>query len=193
MVIFKERVLLIGDRAYIDLSLNIVDRESKEIGYCQFLAYTIIRSSHQEGLTWYTVVWGMARSLIVFVEHFEKGDLVYIYIYIYIYIYYLRINMTRKSGEHLHATYGALSSFFNLQGTLGQSGRTIHHDLLIRHRLYGAWTSGPVVEFRFLHTVVFSSICSGGDYGVYCWWDLIRSKLLFSAPHLGVCRIFLSW
>ena len=54
----------------------------------------------------------------------------------------------------------AVSSVGNtyLQDTLGQSGRAIHHGLLIRHRLYVAWTGGPVVEFRLLHTVVVGSI-----------------------------------
>ena len=32
---------------------------------------------------------------------------------LYIYIY-IRIIMTRKSGKHLHATYGALNSYFDL-------------------------------------------------------------------------------
>ena len=80
-----------------------------------------------------------------------------------------------------------------LQDTLGESGRTIHQDLLIQHRLYVAWNGGPVVEFRLLNTVVAGSISSGGDHGVHCWWDLIRSKQLFSASHVSVCRIFLSW
>ena len=30
--------------------------------------------------------------------------------------------------------------------------------------------------------VVASSISSGGDYGIHCWWDLIRSKQLSSVP-----------
>ena len=50
-----------------------------------------------------------------------------------------------------------------------------------------AWTSGLVVEFRLLHTVVVGWISSGGDHGVHCWWDLIRSKQLFSAPYF-TCR-----
>ena len=66
------------------------------------------------------------------------------------------------------------------------SGRAIYHDLLIWYHLYVAWTSGPVVEFRLLHTVVVGSISSGGDHGVHCW-DLIRSKQLFSAPYV-MCR-----
>ena len=61
------------------------------------------------------------------------------------------------------------------------SGCAIHHDLIIWDRLYMAWTGGPVAEFRLLHTVVVGSIPSGRDYGVNCWWDLIRSKQLFSA------------
>ena len=48
-----------------------------------------------------------------------------------------------------------------------------------------------VVEFRLLHTVVVGSISSGGDYGVHCWWDQIKSKQLFRMSHVGVCRIFL--
>ena len=62
---------------------------------------------------------------------------------------------------------------------------TMNHDLLIWHSLYVAWTGGPVVEFRLLHTVVVGSISSGGDHGVPCWWDLIRSKQLFSAPYVA--------
>ena len=54
-------------------------------------------------------------------------------------------------------------------------------------RLYVAWAGGPVVEFRFLHTVLAGSISSGEDHGVPCWWDLIRSKQLFSAPYVA-CR-----
>ena len=72
------------------------------------------------------------------------------------------------------------------------SGRTIYHDLLIRHRLYVASTHGPVVEFRLLHTVVVGSISSGGDHGVHCWWDLIRSKQLFSPPYVA-CRCLLDF
>ena len=60
----------------------------------------------------------------------------------------------------------------------------VYHDLLIQYRLYVAWTGGPVVEFRLLHTVVVGSISSGGDHGVQCWWDGIRSKQLFSAPYV---------
>ena len=54
-------------------------------------------------------------------------------------------------------------------------------------------TGGPLVEFRLQHTVVVGSISSGGDHGVHCRCDIIRSKQLFGAPHVGVCRIFLSW
>ena len=50
-----------------------------------------------------------------------------------------------------------------------------------------AWTSGLVIEFRLLHTVVVGSISSGGDHVVHCWCDLIRSKQLFSAPYV-TCR-----
>ena len=48
-----------------------------------------------------------------------------------------------------------------------------------------AWTGGSVVEFRFLHTVVVGSISNGEDHRVHCWWDLIRSKQLFSAPFVA--------
>ena len=44
--------------------------------------------------------------------------------------------------------------------------------------------SGPVVEFWLLHTVAVGSISSGGDYGVHCWWDPIRSKQLFSVLYV---------
>ena len=33
-----------------------------------------------------------------------------------------------------------------------------------------------------LQSVVTGSISSGGDYGIHCWWDLIRSKQLSSVP-----------
>ena len=56
------------------------------------------------------------------------------------------------------------------------SGCAIHHELLIQYHLYVAWTSGRVVAFQLLHTVVVGSISSDGDYRVHCWWDLIRSK-----------------
>ena len=87
-------------------------------------------------------------------------NFLHIYIYIYIYIYII------------------------LNGGIG---RAIYHDLLIRHRLYVARTSGPVVEFRLLHTVVVVSISRGGDHGTHWWWDLIRPKQLFSAAYV-VCR-----
>ena len=67
------------------------------------------------------------------------------------------------------------------------SGRSIHYDLLIRRRLYVAWSGEPVIEFRLLHSVVVGSISSGGYHGVHCWWDLIRSKSLFSVPYVA-CR-----
>ena len=38
-----------------------------------------------------------------------------------------------------------------------------------------------------LQSVVAGSISSGGDYGIHCWWDLIRSKQLSSVP---VCRAY---
>ena len=41
------------------------------------------------------------------------------------------------------------------------------------------WPSGRVSA-----PVVVGSISSGGDHDVYCWWDLIRSKQLFSAPYV---------
>ena len=44
------------------------------------------------------------------------------------------------------------------------SGTAIHHELLIRHRLYVAWTGGPVVDFRFL-------------------WLLVRSPSLLMSPY----------
>ena len=72
--------------------------------------------------------------------------------------------MTRKSGTHLHVTYGV----WMWQEPV-------------------AWTSCPVVEFCLLHTVVVGSISSGGDHGVHCRWDLIRSKQVFSAPYV-TCR-----
>ena len=33
-----------------------------------------------------------------------------------------------------------------------------------------------------LQSVVAGSISSGGDYGIHCWWGLIRSKQLSSVP-----------
>ena len=41
------------------------------------------------------------------------------------------------------------------------------------------WLSCRVLA---LQTVVTGSISSGGDYGIHCWWDLIRSKQLSSVP-----------
>ena len=37
------------------------------------------------------------------------------------------------------------------------------------------WLIGAVLA---LHSVVFGSISSGGDHGIHCWGDLIRSKQL---------------
>ena len=80
----------------------------------------------------------------------------------------------------------AVSSVGNtyLQDRLGHVVAHCHHDELIRHRLCVTWTGGPVVEFRFLPNVVVGSFSSGGDYGVHCWWDPIRSKQVFSVPYL---------
>ena len=65
-----------------------------------------------------------------------------------------------------------------------------YDDWLIWHRLRVAWTGGPLVEVRFLHTGVAGSISSGGDFGMHCWWDPIRSKQLFNVSHVGVSWIF---
>ena len=64
------------------------------------------------------------------------------------------------------------------------------YDWLIWHRSCVAWTGGPLVEVRFLHSGVTSSISRGGDHGMHCWWDQIRSKQLSCMSHVGVCRIF---
>ena len=45
------------------------------------------------------------------------------------------------------------------------------------------WLSCRVLAMQ---SVVAGSISSGGDYGIHCWWDLIRSKQLSSVP---VCRV----
>ena len=81
----------------------------------------------------------------------------------------------------------------HLQDTLGQVITHCHQDKLIRQLLYVTWTGGPVAAFRLLHSVVVGSISSGGDYGLHCWLDPIRSKELFRVSHVGVCRIFWSW
>ena len=49
------------------------------------------------------------------------------------------------------------------------------------------WTDDPVVEFRLLHSVAVGSISCGGEYPMYCWWDPIWSKQLFSVPYV-ICR-----
>ena len=36
------------------------------------------------------------------------------------------------------------------------------------------------VRVSALRSVVTGSISSGADHGIHCWWDLIRSKQLFS-------------
>ena len=121
---------------------------------------------------------------------------IYIYIYInssisklYIIILPMRLMLwsfvtpTREDTAP-EVAMSSVRGIRTLQDTLGQSGHTIYHNLLIQLRLYGAWTDGPVVEFQFLHTVVVGSISSGGDHGIHCWWDLIRSKQLFSAPYV---------
>ena len=43
--IYKERVLNIGERAYIDLSINSKDTESVVLGGCQFFANAITKPS----------------------------------------------------------------------------------------------------------------------------------------------------
>ena len=45
-----------------------------------------------------------------------------------------------------------------------------------------SWLSCRVLA---LQSVVAGSISSGGDYGIHCWWVLIKSKPLSSVP---VCR-----
>ena len=40
--IYKEKVLTIGDRVYVDLSLNSVDSKSMLLGDTQFLIYVFI-------------------------------------------------------------------------------------------------------------------------------------------------------
>ena len=64
--IYKERVLNISDRAYVELSLNSVDTESITLSDCQFLTYAIIgpRGSHMIGIPLYTVVWSMIGWVI---------------------------------------------------------------------------------------------------------------------------------
>ena len=47
------------------------------------------------------------------------------------------------------------------------------------------WTVGSVVEYRLCNLWSLSSISRGGDYGIRCWRDLLRSKQLSSVP---VCR-----
>ena len=42
-VVFLNKVLNIGDRAYVNLSLNSVDIESTRLGNCQFFTYVTIR------------------------------------------------------------------------------------------------------------------------------------------------------
>ena len=46
----------------------------------------------------------------------------------------------------------------------------------------GWWLSGRVSA---VHSVVAGSIFRGGDHGILCWWDLIRSKQLSS---VSVCH-----
>ena len=41
----------------------------------------------------------------------------------------------------------------------------------------GGWLSSRVLA---LHSVITGLISSRGDHGIPCWWDLIRSKQLFS-------------
>ena len=57
-------------------------------------------------------------------------------------------------------------------------------DLIRSHQLYipmisttGYWTS----DHRVL---ALQSVVAGGDHSIHCWWDLIRSKQLFS---VSVC------
>ena len=46
------------------------------------------------------------------------------------------------------------------------------YDELKWRRLCAMWISSSVVEFR---------LCIGGDHGIHCWRNLIRSKQLFTA------------
>ena len=65
--------------------------------------------------------------------------------------------MIRKSGEHLQFLW-----LVNLASLVCDVDR---------------WLSGRVSA---LHSVVAGLISSGGDHGIYRWWDLLRSKLLSS-------------
>ena len=44
----------------------------------------------------------------------------------------------------------------------------------------------------YIYICIYHSISSGGDHGMHCWWDLIRSKQLFSVPYFA-CRCLLNF
>ena len=120
-----------------------------------------------------------------------RRHLVYIYIYIKFFFFTHQIYVMRTHNSDLGRCSPGGGRVLCMEYVpirhIRSSGRTIHHDLLIRPRTYVTWTGGPVVEFWLLHTVDVGSISSGGDHGVHCCWDLIRSKQQFSAPYVA-CR-----
>ena len=109
-------------------------------------------------------------------------------------LYFYWITMTRKFSKHLHATYRTLKSCFDLtrsqQHCIPWSPPLEIEPTTTECRSRNSTTGPPVhitvVEFR-LHSVIVGLISSGGDHGMHCWWDLKRSKQLFSVPYVA-CR-----
>ena len=123
------------------------------------------------------------------INHFRLFNAKSIFIHINNYNYewrnwYIRLEntMTRKSCANLHAKYGALNNYF---------------DLIRSYQQCTPWSPPLVIEptttvcrsqnSTTWHTEVVGSISSGGDHGLHCWWDLIRSKQLFRALYVA-CR-----
>ena len=106
--------------------------------------------------------------------------------------------MTRNSSKHPHATYRTLNSCFDLIGSHQQCipwsppleiepATSECRNRTSTNRLCVAWTGGPLVEVRFLHSGVAGSIFSGGDHGMKL---LMRPNKVKTAVQCSVCRMW---
>ena len=129
---------------------------------------------------------------------------IYIYICIYIYIFKKCISISGPVRLSLHGRLTLTWEDVALEVTVFFVGvkctskthlvkySLIYYDWLIWHRSCVLWLGGRV---SVLHSEVAGSVSSGGDHGIRCWWNLIRSKQFFSVPYVTLVafRIFQSW
>ena len=120
-----------------------------------------------------------------------------IWFHVHIFFYFLSrginivnwITMTRKSAETpTHDIRKHWTAVSILLGLISSAHHNLHHWRLNQWPQIAMaslvcdvnwWLSCRV---SVLQSVVTGSISSGGDYGMHCWWELIRSKQLSSVP-----------